>query len=167
VGAAETDPLTRLAQVVTELAQAREAILRQAAALDLLRTQTQAELAASEQRTQRLVASWQTTQPSRGDDRFDVIDFKSASPTAFSGRREESWKKWSRQFRTYCNARKDGFRAALVWAEQSQVEINHNTIDSMGWAQARVADSKLYDFLLLTTHEDALVLVEHYEGMGF
>ena len=164
MGAAETDPLTRLAQVVTELAQAREAILRQAAALDLLRTQTQAELAASEQRTRALVAS---IQPSRGDDRFDVIDFKSASPTAFSGRREESWKKWSRQFRTYCNARKDGFRAALVWAEQSQVEINHNTIDSMGWAHARVADSKLYDFLLLTTNEDALVLVEHYEGMGF
>ena len=37
----------------------------------------------------------------------------------------------------------------------------------MGWPQARTADSKLYDFLLLITGEDALVLVEHYEGQGF
>ena len=35
------------------------------------------------------------------------------------------------------------------------------------WGPARVADSKLYDFLLFNTGEDALVLVEQYEGMGF
>ena len=147
-----------LQQLSGELAQARQQILQQATALDLLRQQTQAELQASEQRTRALVASLQT--PSRGDDKFDVIDFKTAAPNAFQGRREESWKKWSRKFRTYCNARKDGFRAALVWAEESQVEINHLTIDSMGWQHARVADSKLCDFLLLIMGEDALVLVE-------
>ena len=37
----------------------------------------------------------------------------------------------------------------------------------MGWEHARVADTKLFDFLLLLCKEDALVLVEHYDGMGF
>ena len=160
----EVGPLQQLQQVAAELAQAREQILRQASALDLLRAQTLAELQASEARTRALVAS---LQPTRGDDKFDVVDFKSATPSAYSGRRDESWKKWSRKFRTYCNCRKDGFRAALVWAEQAAMEINHQTIDTMGWPHARVADSKLYDFLLLTTNEDALVLVEHYAGIGF
>ena len=151
-------------QLAQELAQARDQILRQATALDQLRAQAQAEIAASETRMRDLLARMT---PAPGDGKFDIVDFKASAPSAFNGRREESWKKWSRKFRTYCNARKDGFRAALVWSESAQVEINHHTIDSMGWAPARVADSKLYDFLLLNTGEDALVLVEHYEGMGF
>ena len=37
----------------------------------------------------------------------------------------------------------------------------------MGWPAARMADSKLYDFLTLQCKGDALVLVEHYDGLGF
>ena len=130
-------------QLATELAQARDQILRQATALDQLRAQAQAEIAASEARMRDMLARMT---PAPGDGKFDIVDFKASAPNAFNGRREESWKKWSRKFRTYCNARKDGFRAALVWSECAQVEINHHAIDSMGWAPARVADSKLYDF---------------------
>ena len=54
-----------------------------------------------------------------------------------------------------------------MWSEAAQVQINHRTIDFVVWGSARVADSKLYDFLLFNTGEDARVLLEHYEGMGF
>ena len=56
---------------------------------------------------------------------------------------------------------------ALTWAESQDFEINGTTIARMGWDQAKAADSKLYDFLLMITGDDALVLVEQYEGMGF
>ena len=32
---------------------------------------------------------------------------------------------------------------------------------------ARLADTKLYDFLILQCKGDALVIVEHYDGLGF
>ena len=152
-------------QLQQELGQARAQILRQADALAALRAECDQAIRASEERTRQLLAAQAAAAPP--NDRFDIIDFKAVAPAAFNGRREESWKKWSRKFRTYCNARRDGFRAALQWAEKAPAEINESTIDQMGWPQARTADSKLYDFLLLITGEDALVLVEHYEGQGF
>ena len=154
-----------LQQLQNELAQARDQIMRQATALEQLRAQASAAITASEDRMKALIAA--IPQSTTGDGKFDIVDFKANAPNAFHGRREESWKKWSRKFRTYCNARREGFRAALTWAEQCPVEINNSTIDQMGWDKARVADSKLYDFLLLNTQEDALIIVEHYEGMSF
>ena len=56
---------------------------------------------------------------------------------------------------------------ALTRAEVQEFEINSSTIGRMGWDQARAADSKLYDFLLMITGDDKLVLVEQYDGMGF
>ena len=56
---------------------------------------------------------------------------------------------------------------ALEWAEQQQLEINDTTITRMGWDQSRTANSKLYDFLLMVTGDDALVIVERHRGMGF
>ena len=79
-----------------------------------------------------------------------MVDFKVAKPELFHGKREESWKMWSRQFRTYCNVRKDGFKKALEWAEEyGGLVINDQSIDQIGWPSARLADTRLYDFLSL------------------
>ena len=131
-----------------------------------MRVNLMQEIANSEARTRQALAALPAPQ-ARGDDRFDIVDFKAIAPSAFHGKREESWKQWSRKFKTYCNARREGFRAALNWAEAAQMEINGQSIGQMQWQHSVAADSKLYDFLLLITLGDALIIVEHYEGQGF
>ena len=154
-------------QMADELASARAQIIRISSDQDALRAQAQQAIAASEARTQALVASMSARDTGR-EANFDIVDFKVAKPDAFSGRRDESWKVWSRQFKTYCNVRKSGFKQALEWAEKFQgTMINDTTIDEMGWLHARTADTKLYDFLVLQCKQDALVIVEHYDGLGF
>ena len=157
------------AQLSTELTSARAQILRLASEQQALRAAVAAEIAASEERTNNLLAKLGRAEASSAE-RFDLIDFKSVKPDNFRGLRTESWKVWSRQFKTYCNMRREGFRKALDWAETFQGDIiNDTTIDEMSppWPAARLADAKLYDFLLLTCKDDALVLVEHYHGLGF
>ena len=94
-------------QLAGELAQARDQLTRQASALDQLREQARtavegvrAEVAASELRTQALVAAANGRGGAAGDNRFDLLDFKTNAPSAYHGRRDESWKQWSRKFRT-------------------------------------------------------------------
>ena len=97
-----------------------------------------------------------------------MLDLKVHKPENFHGRRDEPWKVWSRQFKTYCNAIRTGFRKALEWSENFEGEcIDESAIDSMGWPQARLADEKLYDFLVMICKGDALVIVETYDGLGF
>ena len=157
----------QMQQLADELASARAQIVRLSTEQDNLRAQAQAAIAASEARTQALIASM-SARDAQANERFDIVDFKVARPDNFRGRREESWKVWSRQFKTYCNVRRHGFRQALEWAEAFQGDmINDSTIDQMGWGPARLADTKLYDFPFLVCKDDALVIIEHYEGLGF
>ena len=154
-------------QMAEELASARAQIIGISSDQDALRAQAQQAIAASEARTQALVASMSARDTGR-EANFDIVDFKVAKPDAFSGRRDESWKVWSRQFKTYCNVRKSGFKQALEWAEKFQgTMVNDTTIDEMGWPHACTADTKLYDVLVLQCKQDALVIVEHYDGLGF
>ena len=37
----------------------------------------------------------------------------------------------------------------------------------MHWPLARLAGTKLYDFLSIQCRGDALMLIEHYDGLGF
>ena len=157
-------------QLTAELSQARSQIIELSQRQDDILRTARMEIQAAETRLQDVINRTSMAASSGGNNdsnRFDVLDFKSVVPTAFHGKREESWKRWSRRFRTYCNARREGFRMALTWAEMQEFEINPSTIGRMGWEQAKAADSKLYDFLLMITWDDALVLVEQYGGMGF
>ena len=154
-------------QLVNELAQARDQILQLSRRQDDLLQTTRAELQAAEARLQQAIAQGNTAHGGNDTNRFDIIDFKSIAPTSFHGKREESWKRWSRRFCTYLNAKKEGFRMALEWSETADFEINGTTVTRMGWDQATVANSKLYDRLLMVTGDDALVLVEQYRGQGF
>ena len=123
-----------LNQLRGELAQAQAHITQLSAAQEALRTAAQAEIAASEARSAALIAVIGRKQASDtgGGDKFDIVDFKAIQPGQFKGRREESWKLWSRSFKTYCNTRKNGFRKALDWAEAMDFAINEHTIDKMG-----------------------------------
>ena len=156
-------------QMEDELRLARQQIGELAQAQENLKAQAQAAITASEQRSAALIGQVRaaTQQGSNPQDKIELVDFKVNKPTEFHGRREESWKAWSRQFKVYCNVRKDGFKRALEWAEQQSATIDTHLIDHMGWEFARAADSRLYDFLFLQCKSDALVLIERYDGMGF
>ena len=140
-------------QMAKELAAARAQIATLAAAQDTLKAQAQNAIAASEARTQAALQQLGHAGGGAGGggfDKIDLVDFKVAKPELFHGKREESWKMWSRQFRTYCNVRKDGFKKALEWAEEyGGLVINDQSIDQIGWPSARLADTRLYDFLSL------------------
>ena len=159
-----------LAQMANELAVARAQIMRISAEQDTLRAQAQQAVAASEARLMQVIAQNAQTQSrgGGGDDRIDIVDFKTAQPEAFKGRRDESWKTWSRGFKTYCNIKKQGFRQALEWAENFQGEfIDGDALDTMQWGPARLADSKLHDFLSIICKDDAHMLIDQFDGCGF
>ena len=158
-----------VAQLTNELSLARAQIMRISAEQDALRAQSQASVAASEQRLMAVIAQSQgNSGGGGGEDRLDMIDFKAAQPEAFRGRREESWKMWSRTFKTYCNMKKQGFRQALEWSENFQGEfIDEQALMGMQWAAAGTANAKLYDFLSIICKDDAHMLIDQFEGYGF
>ena len=88
----------QMQQLADELASARAQIVRLSTEQDNLRAQAQAAIAASEARTQALIASM-SARDAQANERFDIVDFKVARPDNFRGRREESWKVWSRKSR--------------------------------------------------------------------
>ena len=85
--------------MANELAAARAQILRLATDQQELRQQAMQAIAASEARTTTAIAQL-TARDARSDDRLELVDFKVVAPENFHGKREESWKVWSRQFRT-------------------------------------------------------------------
>ena len=127
-------------QLMNELAQARDQILQLSRRQEEVLQTARAELSAAEARMQQMIAR-NNVGGGNDEGRFDIIDFKSIAPTSFHGRRDESWKRWSRRFCTYLNAKKEGFRMALEWAEQQNFEVDDHTIARMGWDQARTANS--------------------------
>ena len=91
---------------------ARGQIAQLFAAQDQLRAQAVAAIAQSEARTAALIQQHNASGGS-AHERIDLVDFKVSKPAEFHGKREESWKLWSRSFKTYCNVRREGFRKAL------------------------------------------------------
>ena len=79
-------------QLQVELAQARAQILRQADAMEALRTECANAVRQSEERTRAFLATHQA-QTQATSEKFDILDFKAVAPVAFNGRRDESWKK--------------------------------------------------------------------------
>ena len=144
------DPAVMFQQLSDELNIARGQIAQLSAAQDTLRAQAAAAISASEARTAALIQQQNAGGGGGKGDWLELVDFKVAAPANFHGKREESWKLWSRSFKTYCNVRKEGFKRALEWAEAyaGQV-INESSIDDLQWPLARMADAKLYDFLSL------------------
>ena len=100
-------------------------------------------------------------------DRMDLVDVKSMAPQSFGGKREESYKQWAKKVKAYCNARRPGFRQALEWAEAEVTPIDQATLGNMNWAFADIANSKLFDLLVMHLYDDPLILVENHANQGF
>ena len=89
------NPMVELAQMAQELAVARAQIMRISTEQDTLRAQARQAVADSEARLMTLIsqqASRDQSSRGGGDESLNIVDFKTAQPEAFRGRREESWK---------------------------------------------------------------------------
>ena len=101
---------------------------------------------------------------------------KSESTSSTSGRwipersvggEKESWRLWAKRVKAYCNARTPGFRKALEWAEAEAVPIDSASLSVFAWEHSEVANSKLFDMLIMKLSDDAFVLAENHSGNGF
>ena len=106
------DPQAMFNQLSQELNVARAQIAQLSAAQDSLRSEASSAIAASEARTAQLLQQQGGGGGGKGD-HIDLVDFKVAKPADFYGKREESWKVWSRAIKTYCNVRCEGFKRGI------------------------------------------------------
>ena len=59
-----------------------------------------------------------------GKDRgMELVDIRTMDPGVFGGGPNESWEIWSKKVKAYCNARVQGFRAALDWSEAKLIPL--------------------------------------------
>ena len=103
----------QIQQLPDELAAARTQTVRSSTEQDNLRAQAQAAIAALAARMSALIAQ-QSSRDAQAEEKLDMVDFKAPQPEAFRGRREESWKVWSRFSKTYCKVRRNDGAATLA-----------------------------------------------------
>ena len=98
-----------------------------------------------------------------------LINVKHFEPEIFTGKTggDVGVKALQKSVRNYCNARQQGFRVALEWAEAQPDVISVEDLIGTDWAPAGEANEELYEYLAQTTSEDDLVLVEKTTNMGF
>ena len=132
-----------------------------AEALDKLRQETDAAFRAANARIDS------GGNGNRHEDRMDLVDIKTMTPTVFKGSMNESYKQWAKKVKAFCNSRKPGFRKALEWAELETVPVTNDSLTALTWAPAEMANVKLYDMLIMHLADDPLILVENHLGHGF
>ena len=147
-------------QVQAQLTQTQSENLRLSTALDTLRSESHAAITQLRELIDKNGAS-------KNHDRFDLLDMKAMAPGNFGGGRTELFSPWTKKIASWLNAKKDGFRKALEWAQDEELAIDHDGLTAMNWEFAEVANAKLYDFLYNVCTDDALRIVEAHKDMGF
>ena len=89
---------------------------------------------------------------------MELLNLKHLEPKTFAGAKDDSYKSWSKKLKTYCNARKDGFRKALEWAEKEEHTVDMDIMNAT-WDWARTGNTKFHDLLMNITTDDALLIV--------
>ena len=107
------------------------------------------------------------SQSQHSDKKFELIDVKTMIPAKFSGMKSDHFKLWAKKLKAYTNAKVSGFRDALELAEKSKVAISNGLIQSWGWNEGAIANTKLSDMLVSVCEGEALGLVEQVLGQGF
>ena len=104
-----------------------------------------------------------------GQGRNRLINTTHFEPKVFTGKAGDAVmiKPWQRSVRNYCNDREKGFRVALEWAEAQKEAITQEYLLGMYWAPAEEANEELYEYLMQTTSDEALMVVEKVKNMGF
>ena len=167
-----------LAQLQAELKTTREQLALMASshdqlrgAHDALRTAHDALRTATDNELQRKAAEITASEDKLSrllfNRKFELLDMKTLQPETFRGRAHEAFKPWARKVKAFCNAKRQGFRKALEWAEKQPHEITDLSV--MGWTHAEAANEKLHDFLRQLCGEGAQLLVDtpSLEGRGF
>ena len=158
-------------QLAEELNVAHGQIAQLSAAQDTLRVQAASAIAASEARTAALIQQQNTSGFGGGGgkgDWLELVDFKVAKPADFHGKREESWKLLEPLLQDVLKcAQRRLPQSARVGRGLHRPGDQRDVDRRDAVAFARMADTKLYDFLTLQCNGDALVLIEHYDGLGF
>ena len=158
-------------QLQGELNTTRDQLARMADSHDQLRAAHEALRLASEQAFQMKAAEIQASEDKLSklvfNQKFDLLDMKTLQPDTFKGRAQEAFKPLARKVKAFCNAKRQGFRKALDWAEAQPHAIQD--LGPMGWSHAEPANEKLHDFLLQLCGEGAQLLVDTpvLEGRGF
>ena len=106
-------------------------------------------------------------QPRHGQRHESLLNLKAFEPKTFAGKEADNVKPWAKKTRNYCNARRKGFRTALDWAELQTEPITVQDLIGMDWAPAEEANLELYDFLVMATSDEALLIVERHKDNGF
>ena len=146
-----------------QLDQSTEQNTRLATALDLLRQESHT----------RIVTMQAEITAFRGipsSEKIQLIDLKTYQPDTFGGTISELYKPWAKKAKAYCNAKCQGFRKAMEWAEARMMSIGSDpssVLSQLNWEQAETADAKLYDFLCTITTGEALIIVEGTKDQGF
>ena len=103
-----------------------------------------------------------------GETGMKLMSAKDFKPTNFSGLKDQDYKPWRKKFLTYVNLQCAGFRAALEWVEKRGGDIDAQATRELNWNNAAEADPKFWDFLSMTTSDNAQIIVESVEkGRGF
>ena len=136
---------------------------RLAEGMDKLRS----EMEVAMNQAQTRIAELEQRTAGNKDRGMELVDIRTMDPGVFGGGPSESWKIWSKKVKAYCNARVQGFRAALDWAESEVNPIDGGSLVSMNWQHVDAANARLHDMLILKLKDDPLIKVENHPGNGF
>ena len=101
-----------------------------------------------------------------GEKEMQLLNLKHLEPKTFTGAKDDSYKSWAKKLKTYCNVRKEGFRAALEWCEKEENPVDLDVMQG-SWDWAKTGNAKFHDLLMNITSNDALLIVESVPERGF
>ena len=140
--------MTTAAQMQMEMAQLQERLAlseqhgtRFAEELEKLRNLTDAALTEANREIHELEQTRRATR----EDKWELVDTKALQVTNFGGKVTDSWKAWSKRAKAFCNAKQDGFRIAMEWAEMETAPIDKTSLESWNWPHTAKANQKLHD----------------------
>ena len=121
--------MNELGQVQSRLVLTEKHNLKLAEELETLKTLTDTALQEANRKIHEL---GQERQKPR-EDRWELVDIKALNVTSFGGKATDSWKHWSKRAKAFCNAKQEGFRIAMEWAEMETVPIDKASLESWNW----------------------------------
>ena len=77
---------------------------------------------------------------------------------------KKNYKPWTQKVHAFCNAKRPGFRKALIWASRLKAPISQNELTATQWEHINSANTKLYDMLMTMCTHEALVKVQTTPG---
>ena len=155
----------QIANLQTQLEQSRAHTITITEGLDKLRAESSG--AVLELRNQVAAMQIALNEKSKVKEKeLELLNLKHLEPKNFTGAKDENYKSWAKKLKTYCNAKKEGFRKALDWCgnEESAIDLD---VMAASWDWARTGNSKFHDLLMNITTDDALLVVESVPDRGF